>query len=126
MASADRLPDDKDRRLADALGTAFPPTPAGLEGRVKGLVRRRRKQRRAAMGLAAATVVGIASFALWEIAGRTSSNPVPVVVAPTQPDPANQLTGLDAQVLFGGVNLPPVCPSQSNDFAVLGSLKGTK
>jgi hypothetical protein len=77
MASADHLPeDDWDRRLRETLGGAqVPATPPGLEARVQHLVRRRRWQHRAAWGVAAAAMVGMAGLALWELSARPKSLP---------------------------------------------------
>jgi len=88
-----------DGRLAGLLGTAS--DTGNLEGRVAGLVRRRRWLRGTAVGVAAAAVLGVASLAWFE-----SQRFLPV---PTRPELVQRPS--DAVVmkeLAGVVNVSPV------------------
>jgi hypothetical protein len=120
MASSDRLPEEDEGPLTEAIrGGPFPPVPPGLDARVKHLVRRRRRQRRAALGIAALAVTGLTGFALWDIAIRSPSTSPPAAAVPSSP--AVEAASLKELRLI--VAAPPVVPVLSQQDAWLRLLE---
>lgn len=117
-------PDDLDRRLTEMLGAApAPDAPPNMEARVHQLIRRRRTLQRTSYGIAAAAVVGFASFAGWEYLHRPATGPGPIVVAPTQPVPV--LPDTDLADLLPLIQPPPIAvvvPAQKKELAYLNQV----
>lgn len=115
--------DDIDRRLADLFaGEPAPAPPAGLEGRVRTLIRRRKRLRRATAVVSTAAVLGFAAFASWELWQRPASGPQPIVQAPTQPakPPSDDLA--DLLPLFEPPPVAVVVPGQKRELAALNQM----